>query len=220
MSKTTDPSALLGLATGLSTLVARLEPKEAAAVCGEATAILAQTMTRNTDPYAVRELATGLSTLVARLEPKEAGQAAATLALAMTKTRDTYTMRELANGLSAALTGVPLFGPRRHVVVAASAVGLATHSPVALSALPPLTPAVLSPPCPLTDQELVELLKQPLFVGEARRIVLDVLGGRHGRHFVDQWKFVQFAEDRRLGLDFTTPPSRPDPVVPLAVRKP
>ncbi|MBI1917953.1 MAG: hypothetical protein HYS12_24935 [Planctomycetes bacterium] len=38
----------------------------------------------------------------------------------------------------------------------------------------------------------------------------NLLGERHGQRFADPWEFVQFAEERRLGLDFTTPPSRPD----------
>jgi len=33
----------------------------------------------------------------------------------------------------------------------------------------------------------------------------------------DQWEFVQFAQERHLGLDFTTPPTRSDP---LDARKP
>jgi hypothetical protein len=39
--------------------------------------------------------------------------------------------------------------------------------------------------------------------------VLDHLGIRHRRTFADQWEFVRFAEQQRLGLDFTTPPKRP-----------
>jgi len=57
----------------------------------------------------------------------------------------------------------------------------------------------------LSDQDLVELLKQPLCVGEARRMVLVQLGIQHGRTFADQWEFVRFAEEQKLGLDFTTP---------------
>jgi hypothetical protein len=65
--------------------------------------------------------------------------------------------------------------------------------------------------CRLTTQELVNLLKMPTCFGAARRIVLDHLGNRYGRRFVNHWAFVLFATEQNLSLDFTTPPSRPRP---------
>ena len=65
-------------------------------------------------------------------------------------------------------------------------------------------------PCRLTTQELVELLKMPTCFGGARRIVLDHLGNRYRRRFVNHWGFVRFATDQKLGLDLTSPPKRPD----------
>ena len=62
-------------------------------------------------------------------------------------------------------------------------------------------------PCRLTTQELVELLKMPTCFGLARRVVLDNLGNRYGRRFVNHWDFVHFATEQGLGLNFTTPPS-------------
>ena len=67
-------------------------------------------------------------------------------------------------------------------------------------------------PQPLPIETLVEILKQPLCVGEVRRLVLDALGKRYQRHFATQWNFVRFAQERHLGLDFTSPPSRPEPL--------
>jgi hypothetical protein len=29
--------------------------------------------------------------------------------------------------------------------------------------------------------------------------------------FADQWEFVRFATEQRFGLDFTSPPQRPEP---------
>jgi hypothetical protein len=43
----------------------------------------------------------------------------------------------------------------------------------------------------------------------ARRAVLEQLGSRYGRHFEDQWDFDRFAEEQKLGLDFTSPVQRP-----------
>ncbi|MGH7168798.1 MAG: hypothetical protein ACRELG_00780, partial [Gemmataceae bacterium] len=47
----------------------------------------------------------------------------------------------------------------------------------------------------LSDQQLVDLLKQPLCVGPARRAILDHLGDKHQRTFADVWDFVRFAEE-------------------------
>jgi hypothetical protein len=60
----------------------------------------------------------------------------------------------------------------------------------------------------LTTPQLVELLKHPLCVGEARRVLLDQLGNRYGQRFADQWEFVRFDREQSLGLDFTSPPQR------------
>jgi len=68
-----------------------------------------------------------------------------------------------------------------------------------------------SPPCRLTTQELVDLLKMPTCIGKARRVVLDHLGNIHGQRFTNHWEFVRFAREKRLQLDVTTPPHRPDP---------
>jgi hypothetical protein len=66
-------------------------------------------------------------------------------------------------------------------------------------------------PCRLGTQDLVQLLKMPTCFGPVRRVVLDHLGNIHGRRFVNHWAFVRFARGQKLGLDFTTPPKRPDP---------
>jgi hypothetical protein len=42
--------------------------------------------------------------------------------------------------------------------------------------------------------------------------VLDALGTRYQRRFADHWEFVRFAEEQKLGLDFTSPPQRPEPL--------
>jgi hypothetical protein len=83
-----------------------------------------------------------------------------------------------------------------------------------LTALAPFIRAAEPPPCRLSTQQLVELLKMPPWVGEARRLVLDQLGRRYRRPFADVWEFVRFAKERNLGLDFTSPPQRPEPTAP------
>jgi hypothetical protein len=63
-------------------------------------------------------------------------------------------------------------------------------------------------PCRFSTQELVELLKQPLCIGQARRVILDQLENRYGRQFADHWEFVRYAQEQNLGLDFSSPPKR------------
>jgi hypothetical protein len=89
-----------------------------------------------------------------------------------------------------------------------TAFGAAANGLGLLSALPILSPVIEPAPSRLSTPELVELLKNPLCVGEARRVVLDVLGTIHKRHFADQWEFVHFAQEQNLGLDFSSPPQR------------
>jgi hypothetical protein len=143
------------------------------------------------------------------MQPKEAAGLCALLALAMSKTTESNSLECLARGLSGVLD-------RKHasrLVRQAQAVGAAlgvTPLPAARLAVPALLQPTLQPLPPLLSaQTLIDLLKHPLFVGEARRLVLHELARRYGHRFADQWDFVRFAEKRKLGLDFTTPPQRP-----------
>jgi hypothetical protein len=144
------------------------------------------------------------------LDPKEAArvsaEAVATLAQAMTKSTDPGVLQSLAQGLSAVLNQEPAAHRSQRVRSVTGAVGLGGTSTSLL--LPVLDPALAPLPEPLPAMTLVELLKQSLCVGEARRAVLDALGTRYHRHFTDQWDFVHFAEEQKLGLDFTTPPQQ------------
>jgi hypothetical protein len=58
---------------------------------------------------------------------------------------------------------------------------------------------------------LVELLKHPFCIGEARRAVLDALEVTYQRSFADQWEFVAYAEKHQPHLDLLTPPKRRQP---------
>src|SRR5205823_6220795 len=110
------------------------------------------------------------------------------------KTTDVFPLWELAEGLSAVLTGTPPTQPHAAVLFS---VGFAPQGPAALATLPLLQSSLRPRPCRLSTPELVELLKHPLFVGEARRVVLDRLEDRYGRKFADQWEFVRFATEQR-----------------------
>jgi hypothetical protein len=207
MTKTTDPSALHYLAEGLAAVAGHLEPQEAARHCAPAARALSQAMTKTTDRLALIHLAGGLAAVAGRLEPQEAAQAALVLTQAMAEANNPYTLNRLARGLAATLTG----GARTLPVRAAGLVGgVAASDRQPLLAPAALVLALEPPPCRLSTQQLVELLKYPLCVDQARRIVLEQLENRYRRPFADHWAFVRFAQQQNLGLDFTTPPRRPE----------
>jgi hypothetical protein len=54
------------------------------------------------------------------------------------------------------------------------------------------------------------MLKHSLCIDPARRVILDRLEDRYQQRFVHHWDFVRFAEEKKLGLDFRTPPRRPE----------
>jgi hypothetical protein len=212
---TTTLPALQSLAQALSAVAARLEARDAAAVTAPAATTLVQAIKDTKDPGALYSLAQGLSAVAARLE---ATAAATTFLQAMTDTKDPRALRSLAQGWSAALSAVPPaeIPARSATAAAAGAFPAGTGHPLAALAL--LLPAAEPPPCRLSTQQLVELLKMPTCIGEARRIVLDQLGNRYHRTFADMWEFVRFAEEQKLGLDLTSPPQKPEPAVALPPR--
>jgi tRNA A-37 threonylcarbamoyl transferase component Bud32 len=193
MAKTGDLDTLRPMAQGLSALTARMTPQEAAA-------LLTKAMNKTTDFDTLRTLAQRLASVAARLEPKEA---AALLLLTSGKFVDTDPVPSLGQGLLAVL-GDPQ--RERRARAAAAAAGNLSNPAELPAALVILRPTAEPFPRRLSDQELVELLKHPLCVAAARRAVLDHLEARHGRKFADQWEFVRYAEEQKLGLDFTSPP--------------
>jgi hypothetical protein len=56
---------------------------------------------------------------------------------------------------------------------------------------------------------MVDILKLPVCVGEARTVVLEMLGQRYHRTFADQWEFVDYAEKHLPEIDLKSPPKRP-----------
>jgi hypothetical protein len=205
ISKIPDWPATQTLTQGLEAVAARLEAKEAA----EAAATLTQAMSKTTIPGELASLAEGLAAVAARLEPNEAarlrGQAAAILTQAMTRTPHAGAL--LAQAVAAHLE--PKEAARVCGQAAATLIQTMTRnrdsnflqyqaqglSAVLARALPP--------------EVLVDLLKHPCCVSEARRLVLDALARHYQRPFADQWEFVDYAEANKLGLDFTTPPRKP-----------
>ncbi len=117
-----------------------------------------------------------------------------------------------AKTLDRLLTEVTPHHRCRHAVAMTTAVSLAFGGPLpALFTLPAASEPL---PCRLSTAELVEWLKYPTCFGAARQVVLDHLGNRYRRRFDTHWDFVRYAQQQRLGLDFTTPPKRPEQKLP------
>src|SRR5262249_17817247 len=152
-------------------------------------------------------LAQGLSAVTAWMEPREAaaacGQTAALLVLAMSRPTHSSSRQELARCLMAVLNRECRTRCQKRVYRFASAVALGLAPAPTLPTPAHLTLALDSLPEPLPGQTLVDLLKLPLCVGEARRVVLDALGRRYQRRFADQWDFVRFATEQKLDLDLS-----------------
>jgi tRNA A-37 threonylcarbamoyl transferase component Bud32 len=218
MGKTTDPYTLAALARGLAVVAARLEPHEAAKHCTQAAHTLTRAMSKTTDPSALDALARCLKAVAARLEPHEAAkhcaQAARTLSQALSQLYGLQSMTWQERKLSHLLTEDSR-PPAARAACLVAAVQAAHYGQPLLAPIvhvPTLEPL----PCRLSTQQFVDLLKDPLCVGPARRVVLEQLENRYRRPFADHWEFVRFATEQRLGLDFTTPPRRPEAVLPVA----
>jgi hypothetical protein len=202
MTATSDRYALGNLGQGLSAVAGRLEAEDAAATAASVT----QAMSKTTDSFALRCLAEALSAAAARLETDDAVKAADTLTRALARTNPSDPLHQsLTQSLAAVLDdGLRL----KRVQAIAAAVGSLNDSHGLTTHLMLLRPALERPQRRLTDQRLVDLLKQPLCVGPARRAVLDHLEVHHQRPFADHWDFVRHAEAAGLRLDLTSPPRR------------
>ena len=218
-----DPRTLPVLSQRLSAVAARMDEKEAAAVTVPVATTLLQAMKR-APLFMWPPLAQSLSLVAARMEPSEGAVALfqamndPTLknsddllpAPTLGRPTDLRIRPSLARDLSALLSGVTAAGKGSWSATAASLVALPAGTSPPLMALGPLVATVELSPRRFSTQQLVELLKMPTCIGEARRLVLDELGNRHRRRFADAWEFVRFARERHLDLDFTTPPQRPE----------
>jgi hypothetical protein len=191
----------VGHREGLSAVAVSLDPRDAAQV---AVSLTQTAKASRTDQ--LHELVYCLPTVAARLQAKHA---AVTLAAAIKDTNHPYLNRYLAEGLSALLSAVPGSQVPALAATTASAVASTAGSGQPLAGLAPILAAAEPPPCRLSTQELIELLKMPTCGSEVGRVVLDQLGNRYRRSFADRWDFVRFAHERQLGLKFTSPPQPP-----------
>jgi hypothetical protein len=214
LERQSDVEALESLTTALGAASDRLEPEPAAQLCTRSIRRLLHVrglLSISVDARATLDRAVG--SLLSRLSPQLAGLVAAPLcSLSLSEVGyETHEYSHTTRSYEALKVLLPL---SECAELALEGPALAYASQVLpwagtlLAAAHGATMRHLR--CRLTPQELVDLLKMPTCYGDARRIVLGHLGLLHGRHFVNHWAFVRFSTEQKLGLDFTTPPKRPD----------
>jgi hypothetical protein len=163
----------------------------------DAIEFLTDVVAQTTDPDARRVLARALSAAVERVGPERAARAVIELTAA-----DPAGVR----GRVPLLSGYGDFA-RYDRTQLGRAAALAAGGPCGpFPALPVLLLQAAARQRLLPPQVLVDLLKHPYCVGDARRVVLDALEITYRRRFADQWEFVAFARDNQLPLDLRTPP--------------
>jgi hypothetical protein len=202
-------------------LVARMDSKEAGRLCADAAGPLLKALkdTEFNSSFQRGSQAAALAALVARMDSEEAGRLCADAAHSLVRSRFKRTGENLLTGapvvhldvsdayIELLLTG---FLPTRTPAKAATVVtSLADSSGLPVTGIAILILVKNPPPCRLSTGQLVDLLKDPLCVGQARRIILNQLEIRYQREFPDHWAFVRFAESE-LHMDCKGPPQRAD----------
>jgi hypothetical protein len=199
-----DVDRMKSLSAGLSVLAGRLDSRDAR----EVAAALTEALSETTDPTVSMSLSAGLSAVAGRLDPRDVRDVAAALTHALSTRNLGPFQRLMEGGLSDLLSGEPADTSRDRALALGSTLASASDPSRSLAALALLAPAVAPLPPRLPPQDLVDLLKHPLCVGEARRVVLGQLSRHYQRPFADQWEFVRFATEQRRDLDLTSPPQR------------
>jgi tRNA A-37 threonylcarbamoyl transferase component Bud32 len=206
IAKTTNPYDLGKLAQGLAAMGPLLSPKEAVRLSASAAAAITRAIAKTTTPDELGQLVQGLTHLAPYLGPREAWCATDTFIMVMDRTQPPTWP---AQGLRAVLIRVDQPDRFRRATTVGGLVASLAGTGQPLPAFPLLRPVLERLPCRFSTQQLVDLLKQPICVGQARRMILDQLENRYRRKFADHWDFVRFAEKQKLKLDLTSPPKRP-----------
>jgi hypothetical protein len=204
-----EPSSVVrsALAEGVAVAAARMEPDRATRVCERGAELLLSALVKEPRDDERAALGRALTAVAVRMDPGRAAHTRGRAALIMLDalSRSVGSSRTaLVESFSAVVVGR---AANERVRRAASATAPAPHNrPAALAlAHPDFNPQ----PRPLPAQDLVELLKHPLCVGEARRAVLDALEDTEQCTFADVWEFVAYAQKHQSQLDLLTPPMRP-----------
>jgi serine/threonine protein kinase len=199
-----NPKELADTALALAVWAMRLEPFEARRLCSAHADAIVRALAPCTDAAQGRYLCTGLAALAPFLDTAEAAHVC-TIAYQhrIRKETDLSTNPLITESQSKAWATLMLdVDFQRSARAGAGLIGTTQLLP----AIALLGPVQAPPPCRLSTQTLVDLLKDPLAGTFHRDVILEQLAGRYHRRFADQWEFVRFARQQGLDLDFTTPP--------------
>jgi hypothetical protein len=204
LTKVTNPSERTMLAESLVAVAARLEQTEATALAR----LLPKALAKEADSNARSNLARALGAIAGRLGPAEALALAQMLPDALAKEMDRATRSQLIRALGAVAARIE----PEEVVPRSLLAARAVSSWMSLSPQLGNAGLLLQAAEPIASrfgtQQLVDLLKMPTCVGEARTVILEQLSNRYKRPFADVWEFVEWAEKNEPGLDFKSPPKR------------
>jgi hypothetical protein len=201
---------------GLAAVAAKLNTQDARKVCAQVAEALVAAIrdTKNSDTRST--LSVGLVAVAAKLSTEDAqkvcGQAAEALVAVIRDTKNSDALVPLPESLMA-LAGKLTSGQLRSCAVQLVEL-LNTGSRRQVSGTLGTFAAKLS------DKDLIEILKTPLCVGEARTIILKELTKKlKPQHpFTTDWEFVDWVQENRKDLepDLVRPPVRPEPLVPVS----
>jgi hypothetical protein len=208
MNQTPELNAVPVLAFGIAEVAGRLEPGPAAEVCGNAARFLTATRAKVPDPQLQAGFDAGLVAISGLLPPDETSRLLNEL---LDRTLDPRAATAWNHGLTLAAIGQT--APRMGTSVNATLLALGSFGPPDswLAGLPLLHPRFHKQSRPLSQQQLIDLLKHPLCIGETRRSVLQALAFTHDRPFADQWDFVRYIRDKKVDVDLLAPFNRPTP---------
>jgi hypothetical protein len=187
----------------------RLDPGEARDACVAACRrLIARIDARGGSPLA--EQARALAALAPRVGPDEARAVSRITLGSLATVREGYPFSQLARAL-AAVAG--RMGPGEAPLAANRFLDTFHWSTGLQEQDPPDAVQIRRTLTALTEQldrdQLLDLLKHPICVGDARKIVLRRLEVVMNHPFATVWDLVDYLEQTEPGLDLSTPPTRP-----------
>ena len=213
----TDADRLSRLGDALAALAARMEPKEAARVAAQGAQVLAKALENAlaTNVYSLSRLGDAMAALAAGIEPKEAARVAAQGAQVLAKALenapeiDADSLSTLGWSLGGLSRLIPPARQTRFVALSIILLNQVPDPPKAGTVEPKKRKQLAELYALLEKQDLVDVLKWPLCVGENQKLALATLENKTGRKFDDDlWKFVEQAPSRGI-THLDKPPKQP-----------
>ena len=212
LDQSKQPASQSDLALVLAAVLPHVPAEAAAGYATEAARTLAEALDKTKASTNWSALAHALAAVLPHLPAKATGHAAsAARTFILAKFRQGEVQYYRFHPLVTMLTSLPENKAMDRAGLAAWALCESLTPATRLAGLATLVKTARPPPCCLSDQQLVDLLKMPICVGPERDLILGLLSERHSVGFANLFAFVAWAEQNRPDLDLTTPPRRPRP---------